>query len=299
MTGRTHRLAVASLAILTAVALAGCGGGSDTADPQPSPAQPAPTSPPVATTSRPTPAQPTSGPGIEPHHGDLGPRLRVHPQLDRQDRHLLPALRPGRAAHRQGRRRRLGRPRRRGPGPQRLLHPKRQPPPARGGHRRPGHRDRQPAPHRQPGPQPQQPQGPAHLRPQRRPPGRRIPRSTSPTTTTASSPRSGSSTCREAPGTAACLQAAVPSPLVRLRLSPGNAQAPPLGVGPQEDHMPHSPRRHHGRLLSGRASSLWQPMRLSSAARRRCRTVPQRLSPHEQEGNLSWLRIASTRLRGG
>ena len=66
MTGRTHRLAVASLAILTAVALAGCGGGSDTADPQPSPAQPAPTSPPVATTSRPTPAQPASGPASSP-----------------------------------------------------------------------------------------------------------------------------------------------------------------------------------------------------------------------------------------
>jgi hypothetical protein len=57
----THRLALASLAILTAVALAGCGGGSDTADPQPSPAQPAPASPSVATTSRPTPAQPASG----------------------------------------------------------------------------------------------------------------------------------------------------------------------------------------------------------------------------------------------
>ena len=57
----THRLAVASLTILTAVALAGCGGGSDTADPQPSPAQPAPASPSVATTSRPTPAQPASG----------------------------------------------------------------------------------------------------------------------------------------------------------------------------------------------------------------------------------------------
>lgn len=66
MTGRTHRLAVASLAILTAVALAGCGGGSDTADPQPSPAQPAPTSLPVATTSRPTPAQPASGPASSP-----------------------------------------------------------------------------------------------------------------------------------------------------------------------------------------------------------------------------------------
>ena len=66
MRGRTQRLAVASLAILTAVALAGCGGGSDTADPQPSPAQPAPASPPVATTPRPTPAQPVSGRASSP-----------------------------------------------------------------------------------------------------------------------------------------------------------------------------------------------------------------------------------------
>jgi hypothetical protein len=66
MTGRTHRMALASLAILTAIALAGCGRGSDTADPQPSPAQPAPTSPPVATTSRPTPAQPASGRASSP-----------------------------------------------------------------------------------------------------------------------------------------------------------------------------------------------------------------------------------------
>jgi hypothetical protein len=66
MTGRTQRLALASLAILTAIALAGCGGGSDTADPQPSPAQPAPASPPVATTSRPTPAQPASGRASSP-----------------------------------------------------------------------------------------------------------------------------------------------------------------------------------------------------------------------------------------
>lgn len=60
MTRRTLRLAVASLAIVTVIALAGCGGGAEPADPQPSPAQPAPTSPPVATTSRPTPAQPAS-----------------------------------------------------------------------------------------------------------------------------------------------------------------------------------------------------------------------------------------------
>lgn len=66
MTGRTHRLALAALAILTAITLAGCGRGSDTADPQPSPAQPAPTGPPVATTSRPTPTQPASRPAPNP-----------------------------------------------------------------------------------------------------------------------------------------------------------------------------------------------------------------------------------------
>jgi hypothetical protein len=66
MTGRTRRLAVASLAILTAIALAGCGGGSDTADPRPSPAQPAPASAPVATTSSPTPARPASGRAASP-----------------------------------------------------------------------------------------------------------------------------------------------------------------------------------------------------------------------------------------
>jgi hypothetical protein len=60
MTGRIHRLALASLALLTAVTLAACGGSSQTADPQPSPAQPAGTGPPVATTSRPAPAQPAS-----------------------------------------------------------------------------------------------------------------------------------------------------------------------------------------------------------------------------------------------
>ena len=60
MTGRTHRLALASLALLTAATLAACGGSSQTADPQPSPAQPAPASPSVATTSRPTSAQPAS-----------------------------------------------------------------------------------------------------------------------------------------------------------------------------------------------------------------------------------------------
>jgi hypothetical protein len=62
MTRRTHRLAFASLALVAAIALTACQGGSDTADPQRSPAQPAPADRPVATTSRPTPAQPASRP---------------------------------------------------------------------------------------------------------------------------------------------------------------------------------------------------------------------------------------------
>src|SRR4029453_18949982 len=66
MTQRSHRLAVTSLAILTAVTLAACGGSSQTADPQPSPAQPAPTAPPVAATSKPTPTQPASRPAPSP-----------------------------------------------------------------------------------------------------------------------------------------------------------------------------------------------------------------------------------------
>ena len=59
MTPRTHRLAIAALAILTAAALAAC--GSDTPDPQPSPAPPA-----AAPTSTPTPTQPTSRPATGP-----------------------------------------------------------------------------------------------------------------------------------------------------------------------------------------------------------------------------------------
>jgi hypothetical protein len=39
--------------------------------------------------------------GTKPHHDGPGQRLRVHPQLVRQDRHHLPALRPGDAADRQ------------------------------------------------------------------------------------------------------------------------------------------------------------------------------------------------------
>jgi hypothetical protein len=76
MTRRIHRLAVASLAILTAVTLAACGGSSQTADPQPSPAPPAPTAPPVAPTSKPTPTQPASRPAASPttatRHSDFG-----------------------------------------------------------------------------------------------------------------------------------------------------------------------------------------------------------------------------------
>jgi hypothetical protein len=66
MTRRTHRLAFASLALAAAIALTACQGGSDTADPQPSPAQPAPADRPVATTPRPTPAQPASRPAPAP-----------------------------------------------------------------------------------------------------------------------------------------------------------------------------------------------------------------------------------------
>jgi hypothetical protein len=62
MTRRIHRLALGSLAILTALALAGCQRGPDTADPQPNPAQPAPAGSPAATTSKPTPAQPATDP---------------------------------------------------------------------------------------------------------------------------------------------------------------------------------------------------------------------------------------------
>jgi hypothetical protein len=62
MTRRTHRLAFASLAILTAIALTGCQQGPDTADPQPSPARPTTASPQVPATPTPTPAKPASRP---------------------------------------------------------------------------------------------------------------------------------------------------------------------------------------------------------------------------------------------
>jgi hypothetical protein len=66
MTRRTHHLAVASLAILTAVTLTACGGSSQTDDPQPNPAQPAPAAPSVTAPPMPTPAQPASGPAPGP-----------------------------------------------------------------------------------------------------------------------------------------------------------------------------------------------------------------------------------------
>jgi hypothetical protein len=67
MTRRTHRLAVASLAILTAVTLAACQGGTKTADPQPGSAQPTPAAAPsTAPASKPTTAQPASQPAASP-----------------------------------------------------------------------------------------------------------------------------------------------------------------------------------------------------------------------------------------
>jgi hypothetical protein len=62
MTRRTHRLAIAALAILTAATLTAC--GSNTPDPQPSPAQPA-----AAPPSTPTPTQPASRPATRPAAG--------------------------------------------------------------------------------------------------------------------------------------------------------------------------------------------------------------------------------------
>jgi hypothetical protein len=73
MTRRTHRLAFASLALAAAIALTACQGGSDTADPQRSPAQPAPADRPVATTSRPTPAsRPAPVPTTATRGSDFG-----------------------------------------------------------------------------------------------------------------------------------------------------------------------------------------------------------------------------------
>jgi hypothetical protein len=66
MTRRTHRLALASLAILTAVTLTACGGSSQTDDPQANPAQPAPAAPSVTASPKPAPAQPASRPAPSP-----------------------------------------------------------------------------------------------------------------------------------------------------------------------------------------------------------------------------------------
>ena len=67
MTRRTHRLAVASLAILTAVTLAACQKGTETADPQPGAAQPTPAAAPsTASASKPATAQPATQPAAAP-----------------------------------------------------------------------------------------------------------------------------------------------------------------------------------------------------------------------------------------
>ena len=67
MTRRTHRLAVASLAILTAVTLAACQKGTETADPQPGAAQPTPAAAPsTAPASKPATAQPATQPAAAP-----------------------------------------------------------------------------------------------------------------------------------------------------------------------------------------------------------------------------------------
>src|SRR5215208_4801803 len=67
MARRTHRLAVASLAILTAVTLAACGGSSQPADPQPGSAQPPPAAAPsTAPASKPATAQPATQPAAAP-----------------------------------------------------------------------------------------------------------------------------------------------------------------------------------------------------------------------------------------
>jgi hypothetical protein len=66
MTRRTHRPALAALAILTAVTLTACGGSSQTDDPQPNPAQPAPAAPSVTAPPKPTTAQPAAPPAAGP-----------------------------------------------------------------------------------------------------------------------------------------------------------------------------------------------------------------------------------------
>jgi hypothetical protein len=67
MARRTHRLALASLAVLTAVTLAACGGSSQPADPQPGSAQPPPAAAPsTAPASKPATAQPATQPAAAP-----------------------------------------------------------------------------------------------------------------------------------------------------------------------------------------------------------------------------------------
>jgi hypothetical protein len=89
MTGRIHRLALAALAIATAIALTGCQQGPDPANPQPSPAQagPAATTPSKPTTAPPTTAWPatTTGPSksTTAGAGALPQPIRVLHQGDR------------------------------------------------------------------------------------------------------------------------------------------------------------------------------------------------------------------------
>ena len=64
MKQRATRLALAGLAVLMAATLAAC--GSDTANPPPSPAQPAQAGPAATTPSKPTTAQPASRPAASP-----------------------------------------------------------------------------------------------------------------------------------------------------------------------------------------------------------------------------------------
>ena len=64
MKKRATRLALAGLAVLMAATLAAC--GSDTANPPPSAAQPAPAGPAATTPTKPTTAQPASRPAASP-----------------------------------------------------------------------------------------------------------------------------------------------------------------------------------------------------------------------------------------
>jgi hypothetical protein len=61
VTRQTHRMALASLAILAAIAIAGCQQGSDPTSPDSGTGQRPPASPSAAPTSRPAPAQQASG----------------------------------------------------------------------------------------------------------------------------------------------------------------------------------------------------------------------------------------------